>query len=294
MVYTNEIRKVLWITLLLNLFIAMIKIFYGYITGIASMRADGFHSLFDGISNIVGIIGIWLAAKPPDKKHHYGHKKFETLSTIGIAILLFLACYEILTGAIRNIIWEHTSPAITNVSFIIIIATMGVNLFVTTYEHRKGLKFKSDFLVADAKHTLSDLFASAAVLISLIAARFGYHFVDPIAAILIAVMIGHLGYRILKGASDILLDASPFIDKDVSRIKNIALSVNGVEKCYNMRVRGRVDAVYVDCCLLVSPEISISDAHQVATIVEQRIKAEIPNVVDVLVHIEPLEQVGKN
>ncbi|MBI5892534.1 MAG: cation transporter [Deltaproteobacteria bacterium] len=288
MVYTNEIKKVLWLTLLLNLFIAVIKIFYGYLTGLNSMQADGFHSLFDGMSNVIGLIGTWLAARPPDIKHHYGHKKFETMATIGIATLLFLTCFEIFTRAVAGF-WNHPHYTITNMSFIIITATMGVNIFAAIYEYRKGKEFKSDFLIADAKHTLSDLFASIAVLISLIAVKIGYPIVDPISAILIAIMIGRLGYSIVKEASDVLLDASPLIDKDISRIEDIAMSQNGVEKCYNIRARGRADAVYIDCCLLVSPEMSIGDAHKAATIVEQRIKAEVANVVDVVVHIEPLD-----
>lgn len=288
MVYANKIKKVLWLTLILNLFIAVIKIFYGYASALNSMSADGFHSLFDAMSNVMGLIGIWLSAKPPDTKHHYGHKKFETMAAIGIVVLLFLTCSEILTSAVKNL-WNPKSPEVTNIGFVIIIATMGVNIFTAIYEHRKGKQLNSVFLTADAKHTLSDIFTSSAVLVSMAAANMGYPIVDPISAVFIAIMIGRLGYNILKETSDVLLDASPLMDKDISRIEDIAMSQSGVEKCYNIRARGRADAVYVDCCLLVSPEMSVSDAHKAATIVEQRIKAEVADVVDVVVHIEPRE-----
>jgi len=193
MVYALEVRKVLWITLLLNIFGAIVKIFYGYLAGINSIQADGVHSLFDGASNVIGLIGIWLASKPPDGTHHYGYKKFETMATVGIATLLFIACIEVFKKAAE----QFLSPkplVVTDLSFGIVIVTMGINLFVTTYEYRRGKTLKSDFLVADAKHTMSDLLASFVVLISLTAGRMGYPIIDPIATLVIAVMIGHLGY----------------------------------------------------------------------------------------------------
>lgn len=288
MVYAKEVRKVLWVTLLLNLFVALLKIIYGFSAGINSMQADGFHSLFDGTSNVIGLIGIWLSAKPPDKDHHYGHKKFETIATIGIATLLFLTCIEILQKAVGNFL-NPTSPEVTGLSFGIIIFTMGVNIFVTSYESRTGKALKSDFLIADARHTMSDLITSSAVLISLAASRMGYPAVDSAAALFIAVMIGRLGYKIARDASDVLVDASPLIGADLAKIEAIAASVEGVRECHNVRVRGRCDAVHLDCHLLFSPETSIQKAHEISEKVEKKIKTEMPDIVDVVIHLEPQE-----
>ncbi|MBI5682341.1 MAG: cation transporter [Deltaproteobacteria bacterium] len=286
MSHIKEIRKILWITFLLNIFNAIVKIIYGHLSNIYSMEADGFHSMFDGTSNIIGLLGIWAAAKPSDEKHHYGHKKFETIATIGIAALLFLTCIEILKKAFTNL-WHPKQPEVTNLTFLIIGISIAVNVFVTIYEYRKGKEYKSAFLIADSKHTLSDILASLIVLASIIAGGIGYPIIDPVAAVVIAVLIGHLGYDIVKKASDILADASPLIGKDINHIKDIAMRVKGVKECFNIRVRGRTDAVYVDCCLLVSPGMSIGDAHNAATIVEDSIKKEIPDIVDVVIHLEP-------
>lgn len=287
--YAKETKKVLWVTLLLNLSVALPKIAYGYMKGINSMQADGFHSFFDGTSNIIGLIGVWLAEKPPDVEHHYGHKKFETMSTIGIAILLFLTFFEIVGNSIRNL-WNPRPPDITNLGFFVIIATMAVNIFVATYEYGKGRALKSDFLVADARHTLSDLLASFIVLISITAVRSGYPVVDPIASLIIALMIGHIGYDILKEATVVLVDTSPLAGGDLVKIKEIASTVEGVKECHNLRVRGRNDAVQLDFHLLVSADMSIQDAHDVADKVEKKIKSEMPDVVDVVVHLEPQER----
>lgn len=288
MSYANDVRKVLWITLLLNIIGAVIKISYGYLAGINSIQADGFHSFFDGASNVIGLIGIWLAAKPPDTRHHYGHKKFETMATIGIATLLFLACIEILKTAVQSILTPK-SLVITEASFGIMFVTMGINLFVTTYEQRRGKALKSDFLMADAKHTMSDVLASSIVLISLAATRMGYLYIDSVATLIIAVMIGRLGYDIVKEASHVLVDASPLISDDLARIEVIANSVEGVEECHSVRVRGRGDAIHLDCHILVSPDMTMKNAHEVAEKVEKKIKAEMPDVVDVVIHLEPQE-----
>ena len=288
MVYAKEVRKVLWITLLLNILVAAAKIVYGFITDAHSMKADGFHSLFDGASNVIGLIGIWLSAKPPDGRHHYGHKKFETMATIGIATLLFLTCIEILKGAFENIL-NPRFPEVTDLSFGIMVFTMGVNIFVTSYERKRGMALKSDFLIADAKHTMSDLVTSSTVLISLVATKMGFPVVDSLASLFIAVMIGRLGYEIVREASDVLVDASPLIGDDLARVLKVASSVEGVRECHNVRVRGRNDAIHVDCHVLVSSRMSMADAHEIASRVEERIKTEMPEVVDVVVHLEPEE-----
>lgn len=286
MIYAKEVRKVLWLTLALNLLVAAVKIAYGYLSGINSIQADGFHSTFDGTSNIVGLVGIWIAAKPPDESHHYGHKKFETMATVGIATLLFLACIQIIQKAVRNLL--NPAPLIVgDASFAIVIVTMAINLFVLLYEYRKGKKLQSDFLVADAKHTASDFLASTIVLSSLVGMRLGYPYLDSVASIVIACMIGYVGYDIIKEASHVLADASPLLTSDVARIEAVAMSVEGVKECHKMRVRGRADAVHVDCHLLVLPEMSINDAHEIASRVEKKIKQEMPQVVDVVVHLEP-------
>ena len=92
----KKVRRVLFYTLFLNMSVASAKIVYGYITDSISMLSDGFHSFFDGTSNIIGLAGIWMASHPPDENHPYGHRKFETLSTVAVAALIFIAGFEIL------------------------------------------------------------------------------------------------------------------------------------------------------------------------------------------------------
>ncbi len=279
----NEVKRVLWYTMALNLFVALAKVLYGYITSTISMLADGFHSLFDGTSNVIGLIGLWIASHPPDESHPYGHKKYESFASLGIALLLISACYHLLKSSYLRL-KSPNHPEVTVFSFVIIFITMLINIGVMLWERQKGLKLKSDILIADAAHTMSDLLASAAVVISLIAISMGYPVIDPIAAIIIALMIGKVGYAVIKQSSAVLTDTSRV---EVERIKNLVMGLEGVKGCHHIRTRGMQDHIYVDLHIHVDPDMDTDNAHNIAHMVEDRIKKAIKEVTEVIVHIEP-------
>jgi cation diffusion facilitator family transporter len=278
-----EVRKVLIITLLLNCCVAGAKILYGYLTSSVAMMSDGFHSFFDGISNIVGLIGTWIAYHPPDENHPYGHRKYETLFTIIIAAMIFVTCFAILKRVYLFFI-EGYKTTVTWASFVVMLITIGVNIFVTLYESRKGKRLGSSFLIADAKHTKSDIFASVAVIISLFFAKMGYYLADPIVGIVITFFIARIGYEILKDASDVLVDA---VCLDTTAIKLVVNGIEGVKGCHDIRTRGSTNCTYLDLHCLVRSDLPIEKAHEIADEIENEIKKEFPSVVDIVVHIEP-------
>lgn len=280
---TEKVRKVLFYTLLLNMAVAAAKIMYGYKTDSISMLSDGFHSFFDGTSNVIGLIGIYIASKPPDKSHPYGHRKFETLSTIAIAVLIFMAGIEILRRAYTGLTVSYEIE-VTSLSFVIMAFTLLINIGVMTYETKKGRELKSDFLLADAMHTKSDIFVSLSVVVSLIAAKAGFPLIDAGAAVVIAVLIGKMGFEILKSATGVLTDAACI---DTSEIKDILTRIRGVKGCHGIRTRGKEGAANIDLHILVEPGITMQEAHKVAHSAEDAIKKALPSVIDVIIHTEP-------
>ncbi len=281
-----KIRRVLLYTLFLNITVAAVKTGYGYTINSVSMLSDGFHSFFDGTSNIIGLAGIWLASRPPDSTHPYGHRKFETLSTIAIAVLIFAAAAVILKEAYSRL----TAPQdieVTITAFIIMAITLLVNIWVMAYESRKGRELKSEFLLADALHTKTDIFISISVIISLIAAKMGHPGVDIIAAILITVLIARMGFSILKSAAQVLTDGACM---DPEEIKRVVMNVDGVRDSHDIRTRGVEDFVNIDLHVLIDPETKTSDAHGIAHEVENAVKKEFPSVRDIIVHIEPFNK----
>lgn len=282
----RDIKRILLIILALNWGVALAKIFYGYVTDFTSMMADGFHSLADGASNIIGLIGITLARRPPDKEHPYGHKKYETFFSLAIAGLLFLICFNLFSEGVKRL-HSHVAPRIDIISAIIILATMSVNIFVMIYENRAGKRLNSDILVADSLHTRADIFTSASVIIAMVVVRLGYPILDPIVTIMIAFFIAYAGFSIARNSSKVLCDE--IVIADDSRIMNIVMTVKGVRACHKIRTRGRQDDIHVDLHVQVDPDMHVDRAHDISYRIELAIKSRIPGVTDVVVHIEPKE-----
>lgn len=281
-----KIRKILILVLVLNLAVSFAKIIYGSITNTLSMQSDGYHSLFDGVSNIVGILGIQIASRPPDKKHPYGHQKYETLASVFIAVLLIFVAFEIISQSIERFTTMST-PEITTLSFVVMVATIGINLAVTTYEKRKGEELKSEVLIADSMHTRSDIYVSISVIVGLLAIKYGYPVVDPFIALLIAVLICKAAIDIIRSSTGVLCDEAP-LDNDF--ICDIAKQVPGVLDCHKIRTRGSVGDYHIDLHIWVDPEMHVDQAHGISHMVTDRLKENIDGVNDVVVHIEPGEQ----
>jgi cation diffusion facilitator family transporter len=281
--YYRTVRRILILILILNIAVALAKVLYGYYSNSLSMLTDGFHSFFDGASNVVGIIGITLASRPADEEHKYGHWKIETFSSIIIAVLLFLVCLEIVQSAIGRF-FNPSTPEITTISFLIMGITIIINLGVSWYEYKKGKEIDSKILVADSMHTRSDIYASVAVIMGFFAIVAGYVWVDIIIALGIALLIAKTGIDIIRESSEVLLDKS-IIDDEI--IENIVKSVTGVNECHAIRTRGKVTQTYIDLHITVDPRCSIEEAHEIGDMVELKLKKSIPGVKEVLIHLEP-------
>ncbi|MEW6102046.1 MAG: cation diffusion facilitator family transporter [Candidatus Omnitrophota bacterium] len=280
----RDIRRILIIVLALNWGVALVKILYGLFTRCSSMAADGFHSLSDGASNMVGIAGIYFACQPTDKDHPYGHKKYETFFSLVIALILFILSIGLVHESIerfRNLI----IPKIDTASFIIMLLTMLTNFMVMKYEFKRGSLLKSDILVSDAMHTKADIFTSLSVIIALIVIKMGYPILDPIATIVISLFIFHAGYDIVKNSSRVLCDTAAILD--TKRITDIVLSIKGVKTCHKIRTRGRPDDIHIDLHAQVRPDMHIEEAHKISYAIEEALKRGIPEVTDVVVHMEP-------
>ncbi len=282
----RKIRKILLIILALNWLTALAKIIYGLSSRCSSMTADGFHSLSDGTSNVIGLLGIHFACQPVDKDHPYGHKKYETLFSLAISAMLFIVAFNLIKQGWSRLL-NPILPEVDISSFVIMIITLTVNIWVMRYENKKGRDLKSDILVSDSMHTRADIFTSFSVIASLVAIKLGLPVIDPIITILISLFIGFAAFEIAKQSSDILCDTAVFLDDQ--KIRDIVLKTKGVRACHKIRSRGRIDDIYIDLHVQVNPNMHIDNAHQISDHIEEGIKAAIPGITDVVVHMEPLE-----
>ncbi len=279
----TAVVSVLYRVLILNLAVAIVKIALGYSTGAVSILSDGFHSLTDGASNVVALVGVSIARRPPDHNHPYGHRKYETMASFGILLFLIVVLLQVLTAAADRLIHGGT-PRVFPEGIGVMAATLILNVFVVRYELREGRRLQSEVLKADAMHTRSDVLTSAAVLCALIGVWFGFPLLDPLAALLVAGFIGHAGWEIAKNASRILADEIVIEEDDV---RAVVRSVPEVIDCEKIRTRGSADHAFMDLHVWLDRQTPLHAAHATSHVVKDKLMARFPQLVDVVIHIEP-------
>lgn len=277
------VSRVLTRVLFFNVAVAAAKLALGYATGAVSVVSDGFHSLADSASNIIGIVGLRVSHKPPDADHPYGHRKFETLAAGGIFIFLILAVFEIGRSALRRLA-SPAPPVVTWLSFAIMVGTLLINIGVVTYESREGRRMNSELLLADALHTRSDVYATVGVLFSLMAVAAGYPLLDSIGGMVIAVLIARTSYEIARDTTQILSDRIVIDEND---IREVVVTVPEVLGCHHIRTRGSLDHVFLDLHVWLPADASLLEAHRLSHIVKDRLMERFPQIADAIIHIEP-------
>jgi len=279
----DSVVRVLRRVLVLNLLVAVAKVALGYVSGAVSILSDGFHSLADASSNVVALVGVSAAQRPADENHPYGHRKYETMASLGILMFMLLVLSEVARNAIDHLRAPRIPSAIP-VGMITMIATLVVNVLVVRYESRAGRRLRSEVLGADAKHTRSDVWTTIAVLAALVGVWLGYPILDPLAGLVVSVFIGHACWQIAREASGILADQVVIAEEE---LRSVVESVPGVVGSEKIRTRGTADNVFVDLHLWIDPRTPLGEAHALSHVVKDRLMAQFPEIVDVVIHIEP-------
>jgi cation diffusion facilitator family transporter len=284
--YRRGVRRVLLVTLALNIAVVIGKLIAGLLAESLSVISDAIHSSVDSINNIVGLVVMRFATAEADEEHPYGHAKFETLAAFVIAGFLFVTCYQLALSALGHLFGEQApAPEITRLTIGVMIATIVANVIVTVYEHREGQRLKSDFLIADAIHTRSDVAVSVSILIGLLFIQRGYVWLDALLTLGVAGVIAWNGYKIFKATAPILVDAAPV---SADRIARIVESVPGVHSAHDIRSRGRAGEMFIEMHLHLLPEVERDHikAHDITEIIEQRLEQEFGRV-RATIHVEP-------
>jgi cation diffusion facilitator family transporter len=287
--YRREVHRVLWITLVLNLAVALAKLLAGIASNSLAVIGDAAHSAVDSANNVVGLVAVHVASKEADHGHPYGHSKIETLAAFVLAGLLCLTCFEIGTEAIRRLF--RGAPSDTDASFLafgVVGGTLLVNLFVARYEAIKAQQLNSDFLMADAAHTRSDVLVTLTVLASLVMVRVGWSHVDAILSFLIALMIGRIGFHVFQRTVPVLVDASA-LNED--HVRSVVEGVPGVMNAHAIRTRRAGDMIFVELHILIDPLVDTEEAHDITERVEERL-ARAFGPTTATVHVETSRHCG--
>jgi len=279
----SEVRKVLLITLWLNLFVMGLKGSVGWSTNSLSLLADALHSVVDSSSNLLGLFISRFASPIPDRDHPYGHLKYDAVGALAIAAFLLVACVEIIQGAVERLLFGGKPVQMSAPVLWLMLVVLAVNIFVTVYERRVGKKIGSGILVADAQHTLGDIWITMLVIAGLIEVWMGFTWLDVVLTFPVTLLVFWSGWEVLKENLPWLLDEIAIAPETIYAI---AMSVPGVINCHEIASRGVVGRqVFVEMHLIVEVP-DVETAHRITEEVEALLQERF-SPVRVLIHVEP-------
>ncbi len=259
------------------------KFVVGIGIGSLAVLSDAVHASVDAMNNVLALVVMFVASRGPDEEHPYGHEKFETLGALAIVGFLSISGFELAKGAVTRLIRGSEPLEITTVQVGLLLATLAVNVLVAAYESRRGRELNSDILLADAAHTKADVFITLGVLLSVLLAREGWSWADPVVALVVAVIIVILASRIVLRSVPVLVDQH-VVQSDI--IQSTAEVVDGVISAYDIRSRGSQSRTFAELTIAVNRNASVEAAHQIADRVEESLRTQL-QIHEIVVHVEP-------
>ncbi|VAW76234.1 Cobalt-zinc-cadmium resistance protein [hydrothermal vent metagenome] len=282
----REVRKVTLIGSVVDLLLGIAKIFVGWIAHSEALVADGIHSLSDLATDFIVLYAAKHSHRDADEDHPYGHGRIETLATVGLGIALILVAFGIAWDAVMRI----GEPDLLFAPGILALAVAFVSIlskeWIYQYTMRVARRLRSNMLMANAWHSRSDAISSIVVFIGIAGAMMGYHYLDAVAAVAVAVMIAKIGVDLVLSSTRELIDTA-LEPELVESIREAITKVNGVRALHMLRSRRSGGQALVDLHLQVDPRISVSEGHQIGDTVRRKLLERFEEVTDVTVHIDP-------
>jgi cation diffusion facilitator family transporter len=279
----SAIRRVLGGILIANLAVVLVKFGVGIQAHSLAVFGDAIQSAIDAGNNLFGLLVMGVASKAPDEEHPYGHAKFETLGALLIAVLLAVSIFELVRGAVGRLIAGAPPPEVTAAGFMLLAATLVINIGVTVLERRAGERYRSELLLADALHTRVDVLITLTVMAGLLLARRGYPWADPVLAIVVAALVARAGFQIVRRTMPALVDERVY---DEATIRREAEGVAGVCSAYSIRSRGAPALRFAELTIAVDGGADVASAHRIADEVECRLREHL-ELHQIVVHVEP-------
>jgi len=276
----RQVRRVILLEGAANLLVLGAKLLVGLSTGSLAVLGDALHSLTDLANNVVAWFVLRLSTAPPDRDHPYGHRKFETLAVFGLASLMTVLGIELALRAIRReaAVIEHEGWALAMMFCVLL-----VNATVATWQGRWARRLRSDLLLADARHTLSDVLVTLAVIVGWQMAARGIPWLDSLFALGVSGLVLVLAYGLFARAIPVLVDQAAIEPESVMRVVRAVPGVRGVK---DIRSRRTGNAVALDLIVTVDGALTTKAAHDIADRVEAALRERL-EAHDITVHIEP-------
>ena len=280
----STIQRVTWVGVAINLGLAVSKTWMGLWGRSPALFSDGIHSFSDLISDFMVLIAAHYAGGERDENHPYGHQRFETLATVILSVFLVMMGAGIFIHAMENIFYPSSLLPSYWTLWVAIISIVA-NEFLCRYTLFFAKKINSDLLKANAYHARADSLSSLIVVIGLIATFLGWHFMDAIAAMIVAGMVIKIGVQWGYKSISELVDTG--LEPEVlEEVNTLLKQAEGVKSIHNLRTRKMAGEIYLDVHVVVDPEITVSEGHYISESLEQKLLLEVKDMKDVTIHID--------
>ncbi len=288
----RTLQKTTVIGAIANVILALFKIIFGFFSNSQALLIDGVHSFSDLITDILVIVVTKFSDDEPDKEHPYGHQRFETIGAMVIGAFLIAVAGGIAYNSAERVFSDQLTTPGWSAIFIAIFSIVSKE-WLFRYTMKVATCTNSSILKANAWHHRTDSLSSIVVMIGLIGAYAGYNWLDPVAAIVVAVMIAKVGWDLAWNNIQELVDTAPsqdFIDK----IEIIISEITEIKDVHKLRCRKAGANILLDLHIQVEPYISVSEGHQIGDCVTHRLLTQIEELIDVTVHVDPEEDEDKD
>lgn len=282
---TNNSIKAVKVSIAGNVFLALLKLTLGIFAHSIALISDGLDTAVDIVKVFVVFRGINIAAKPADNLHPYGHGRAETIASSIIGVSVIFAGLLIIIQSIQSF---GKTNAMDTLMFIGAGASIAGKVFLSKYMMTVGKKLSNQAITANAKDYLGDVFSSTAVVISALLIRLtGRKYFDSIASIVVALIIIYMGYKIIEGGAKEMMEEqdNPEI---MEKVENIVNECTNAKNPHLIRMR-RLGSYYIVDMHIEFPEnMSVKESHNIVNSLEHRIREQLPEVQEVVIHIEPI------
>ncbi len=277
--------KSTWISAAVNLSLSLLQILVGLVARSQGLVADGIHSLSDLVADFVVLLATRESRKEADQEHPYGHQRFETAASLALGLLLLGVGVAMMSTALHRLIDPANIPRVSLPALWVALVALVAKESLFRYMLSIAKKVKSSMLVANAWHARSDALSSLVVGCGIVGNLLGYRVLDPVAALIVAVMIGHMGWKFAWDALQDLMDRAAD-DDEVKAIRDTIANTPGVRGVHDLRTRKMGDMIVVDAHIEVDANITVEAGHDIAVAARERV-FEHHRVLDLLTHIDP-------
>jgi cation diffusion facilitator family transporter len=283
----QEKKRVALISVFAAIFLTGFKLLIGVLTGSLGILSEALHSGLDLVAAVITYFAVSVSDKPADKNHNFGHGKIENFSAFIETILLLITCAWIIYEAVKRLTTGNTEIEVNVWSYIVIVSSIIIDINRSRMLYKVAKKHNSQALEADALHFSTDIWSSAVVLLGLVCANFGFFFADSVAALVVALIVLVVSYKLGKKAVDVLLDKAP--EDKIKKVEQSLATFPEIKEFHTLKVRSAGADTFVSVIITLDPHITLKHVHEIC----DRIEIEVSKVIDrceVFVHAEPFNE----